>query len=324
MFKRRSGLIYCSGGLSGKYTVLAACQIVHCASGLLFLTTICLIRQSGLQVLKTSSHSDLGNKPLPISFLGSGLVLYLHSGLPTLLSSGLPLSSSSGPTLPHGNNVFDCTVEEKRMGLTYLSQLMKDHSRWEHLGKHLPKVKKNKGETIHDYYVWFSKLINNMRNIKMTMSRMQLNSKFVNNMLSEWDRFITAVKLNRGLRNSNYDQLPHSKEVHSAQVTTKIRILQRQDVADANECDVFDSDVDEAPTAQTMFMANLSSTNHVYDEASPFYDLDILSEVHNHDNYQDAVCEHHEVHEMDDHVQPNCVVNSNDEYTSDSNMIPYA
>ncbi|GKD24337.1 hypothetical protein Tco_1230551 [Tanacetum coccineum] len=44
---------------------------------------------------------------------------------------------------------------------------------------------KNKEETIHDYYVQFAKLINDMRNIKMTMSRMQLNSKFVNNMLHE-------------------------------------------------------------------------------------------------------------------------------------------
>ncbi|GJY57413.1 hypothetical protein Tco_0456528 [Tanacetum coccineum] len=44
----------------------------------------------------------------------------------------------------------------------------------------------DKGETIHDYYVRFAKLIKDMRNIKMTMSRMQLNSKFVNNMLPEW------------------------------------------------------------------------------------------------------------------------------------------
>ncbi|GJV40594.1 hypothetical protein Tco_1419034 [Tanacetum coccineum] len=65
----------------------------------------------------------------------------------------------------------------------------------------------NNGETIHDYYVRFVKLINDMRNIKMTMSRMQLNSKFVNNMLPEWGRFITAVKLNKGLKESNYDQL---------------------------------------------------------------------------------------------------------------------
>ncbi|GJR75527.1 hypothetical protein Tco_0087892 [Tanacetum coccineum] len=65
----------------------------------------------------------------------------------------------------------------------------------------------NKGETIHEYYVRFARLINDMRNIKMTMSRMQLNSKFVNNMLPEWGRFVIAVKLKGGLRDSNYDQL---------------------------------------------------------------------------------------------------------------------
>ncbi|GJT08063.1 hypothetical protein Tco_0842525 [Tanacetum coccineum] len=60
------------------------------------------------------------------------------------------------------------------------------------------------GETIQGYYVRFTKLINDMRNIKMTMPRMQLNSKFVNNMLPEWSRFITEVKLNRGLKESNF------------------------------------------------------------------------------------------------------------------------
>ncbi|GJW91487.1 hypothetical protein Tco_0169040 [Tanacetum coccineum] len=77
------------------------------------------------------------------------------------------------------------------------SQLYDD---FEHFRQH-------KGETIHDYYVRFAKLINDVRNIKMTMSRMQMNSKFVNNMFPEWGRFVTAVKLNRGLRDSNYDQL---------------------------------------------------------------------------------------------------------------------
>ncbi|GKB52052.1 hypothetical protein Tco_0902805 [Tanacetum coccineum] len=35
--------------------------------------------------------------------------------------------------------------------------------------------RQNKGQTIHDYYVRFSKLINDMRNIKMTMSKIQLS-----------------------------------------------------------------------------------------------------------------------------------------------------
>ncbi|GJV40187.1 ribonuclease H-like domain-containing protein [Tanacetum coccineum] len=87
--------------------------------------------------------------------------------------------------------------------------------------------RQNKGETIHDYYVRFAKLINDMRNIKMTMSRMQLNSKFVNNMLPEWGRFVTAVKLNRGLRDSNYDQLYAYLKQHEAHANENKMMLDR-------------------------------------------------------------------------------------------------
>ncbi|GJV69128.1 hypothetical protein Tco_1484637 [Tanacetum coccineum] len=97
--------------------------------------------------------------------------------------------------------------------------------------------------------------------------------------------------------------------------------LNVDNVFQADDCDAFDSDVDEAPTAQTMFMANLSFTDHVYDEAGPSYDSDILSEVHDHDQYQDAICEHHEEHKMHDDVQLNYVVDSHADYTSDSSMI---
>nr|GEY10464.1 hypothetical protein [Tanacetum cinerariifolium] len=90
-----------------------------------------------------------------------------------------------------------------------------------------------------------------------------------------------------------------------------------------DDSDAFDSDVDEAPTAQTMFMVNLSSANPVYDEAGPSYDSDILSEVHDHDHYQVTVCEHHDEHTMHDNVQLNHIVDSYIDYTSDSNMIPY-
>ncbi|GJY22966.1 retrovirus-related pol polyprotein from transposon TNT 1-94 [Tanacetum coccineum] len=301
--------------------------------------------------------------------------------------------------------------------------------------------RQNKGETIHDYYVRFSKLINNMRNIKMTMHRMQLNSKFVNNMLPEWGRFVTIVKLNRGLKESNYDQLfsptdnlienltntftllTQSYKTYLPQTNNQLRtssntrnqaivqdgrvvvqnvqgrqnrgqgknpkgagaagnggvqnrvrnvnpgqarqikcyncngiehiarnctqpkrpqnsdyfkdkmlLMQAQEndlalnvdnVFQADECDAFDSDVNEAPTAQTMFMANLSSADPIYDELGPSYDSNILSEVQEYDNYRNAVCEHHDAHEMHHDVQPNCVVDSNANYTSDSNMILY-
>nr|GFA54458.1 hypothetical protein [Tanacetum cinerariifolium] len=193
-------------------------------------------------------------------------------------------------------------------------------------------------------------------NIKMTMSGMQLKSKFVNNMLPEWDRFVTAVKLNRGLRDSNYDQLCTYLKQHEAHANENKMMSgtnprgggaagyggvqnrvgnanpgqARQDLAlnadnvfQADDCDAFDSDVDEAPKAQTMFMANLSTADPVYDEAGPSYVSNILSEIHDHDHYQDAVCEHHEEHVMHDNVQLNHVVDSYADYTSDSNMIPY-
>ncbi|GKA57686.1 hypothetical protein Tco_0756874 [Tanacetum coccineum] len=88
-----------------------------------------------------------------------------------------------------------------------------------------------------------------------------------------------------------------------------------------------DEDVDEQPVQDlalnTMFMANLSSADPVYDKAGPSYDSGILSKVHDHDHYQDVVCEHHEEHEIHDDVQQTYVVESHADYTSDSNMILY-
>ncbi|GKF16226.1 hypothetical protein Tco_0061144, partial [Tanacetum coccineum] len=86
--------------------------------------------------------------------------------------------------------------------------------------------RQNKGETIHDYYVRFTKLINDMRNIKMTMPRMKLNLKFVNNMLPKWGRFVTAVKLNRGLGDSNYDQLYSYLKQHEAHANESKMMLE--------------------------------------------------------------------------------------------------
>ncbi|GJQ94287.1 hypothetical protein Tco_0005426 [Tanacetum coccineum] len=55
--------------------------------------------------------------------------------------------------------------------------------------------------------------------------------------------------------------------------------LNVDNVFQADDCDAYDSDVDEAPTAQTMFMTNLSSADPVCDEAGPSYYSDIFSEL---------------------------------------------
>ncbi|GKB56663.1 retrovirus-related pol polyprotein from transposon TNT 1-94 [Tanacetum coccineum] len=421
------------------------------------------------------------------------------------------------------------------------SELTKD-DRESQLYDEFEHFRQIKGETIQGYYVRFTKLINDMRNIKMTMSRMQLNSKFVNNMLPEWSRFITEVKLNRGLKESNSDQLYaylKQHEVHanenrimmerfgqpntdplalvsdasaqqyptqsskSPQSSTepypsdnfqmnsgssstenlieslsnslalltqsytsyipqtnnqlralsnarnkamvqdgkvvvqdvrgrynatnqgrpfqrnnargngiagnvggqnrggminpgqakpikcyncnglghiarecprpkriqdsdyfkdKMLLMQAQEsgavldeeqllfltgeqvtnvdddvddspendlalnvdhVFEADECDAFDSDVDKGPITQTMFMTNLTSEDLIYDEAGTSYDSNTPSEVHDHDTFVNHLDEYHEVHEMQTDEQHNYVVDSDTDYTSNSNTIPY-
>ncbi|GKD62214.1 hypothetical protein Tco_1299723, partial [Tanacetum coccineum] len=54
-----------------------------------------------------------------------------------------------------------------------------------------------------------------------------LNSKFMNNMLPEWGRFVTVVKLNKGLRNSNYDQLYAYLKQHEAHDNENKMMLDR-------------------------------------------------------------------------------------------------
>nr|GFB05688.1 retrovirus-related Pol polyprotein from transposon TNT 1-94 [Tanacetum cinerariifolium] len=111
--------------------------------------------------------------------------------------------------------------------------------------------RKHKEESINDYYIRFSKLINDMRNIKMTMPKLQLNSKFVNNMLPEWGRFVTAVKLNRGLRESNYDQLFAYLKQHEAHTKENKMVLERLSQPTAQ------------PTADPVaLLSNVSNTQH--------------------------------------------------------------
>nr|GEY12105.1 retrovirus-related Pol polyprotein from transposon TNT 1-94 [Tanacetum cinerariifolium] len=91
----------------------------------------------------------------------------------------------------------------------------------------------------------------------------------------------------------------------------------------SNQCDAFDSDVDEAPTTQTMFVVNLSFEDPIYDESGPSYDTGIPYEVQDHDNCSDGVYEYHDEHEMQNNVQQDYVADFDADYTSDSNIILY-
>nr|GEW33301.1 enolase-like isoform X3 [Tanacetum cinerariifolium] len=243
-----------------KYIVLAVCQIVHCASGLSFLTVV---------YLKTFSHSNLGNKPLPISFLASGLLFLLHSGLPFPSSSGLAEQLCSGLSLvtvycsdiqcagsdtrPPMLDRTDFTLWQQRIrfycrgkenGVNILKSI--DEGPFQ-MGMFRETLVEEEECALHlgfpkDIYT----LINHYTdakdiwdNVKMLLEGseltkeyresqlMQLNSKFVNNMLPEWGRFVTTVKLNRGLRDSNYDQLYAYLKQHKEHTNENKMMLDR-------------------------------------------------------------------------------------------------
>ncbi|GKA82907.1 hypothetical protein Tco_0789655 [Tanacetum coccineum] len=333
------------------------------------------------------------------------------------------------------------------------------------------------GENINEYYVRFHKLVNDMRNIRMTMPNIQLNSKFVNNMSPEWDRFVTALtqqgseknksrtivcilKNNREARaaqdrliieritpatndqlafvstvqphaqsshvqshqypssstnpqSPQYPQFPETSQIDSGYTQTDelldnltkqmallanpqskcflrpqqslrtssltpessifkksgpmetgqvvklvieyghiaqetilsqsvhiILIIQGQiaghvdnqpvqdlalnedNIFQADECDAFDSDVDDEPTAQSIFMANLSSVGSANPQAGPS-NASILSEVHILENAIDHSISNQDEHEVHNKVQPSDVIDTTSVHMGNSNVTPY-
>nr|GEW70976.1 uncharacterized mitochondrial protein AtMg00810-like [Tanacetum cinerariifolium] len=64
-----------------------------------------------------------------------------------------------------------------------------------------------KGESLRDYYLRFSLLLNDMNIYNMKLEQFQVNTKFLNTLPPEWSKFVTDVKLVRDLHTTNFDQL---------------------------------------------------------------------------------------------------------------------
>nr|GEW50396.1 reverse transcriptase domain-containing protein [Tanacetum cinerariifolium] len=64
-----------------------------------------------------------------------------------------------------------------------------------------------KGETLRDFYLRFSLLLNDMNMYNMKLEQFQVNTKFLNTLPPKWSKFVTDVKLVRNLHTTNFDQL---------------------------------------------------------------------------------------------------------------------
>nr|GEU41370.1 hypothetical protein [Tanacetum cinerariifolium] len=64
-----------------------------------------------------------------------------------------------------------------------------------------------KGESLRDFYLRFSLLLNDMNIYNMKLEQFQVNTRFLNTLPPEWSKFMTDVKLVRDLHTTNVDQL---------------------------------------------------------------------------------------------------------------------
>ncbi|GKA79285.1 hypothetical protein Tco_0785881 [Tanacetum coccineum] len=91
---------------------------------------------------------------------------------------------------------------------------------------------------------------------------------------------------------------------------------------DADECDAFDSDVNDEPTAQSIFMANLSSARPANLQAGPS-NASIISEVPILENVIDHSVTNQDEHEIHNEEQHANIIDSTTEDMGNCNVIPY-
>ncbi|GKB93742.1 hypothetical protein Tco_0979879 [Tanacetum coccineum] len=81
-----------------------------------------------------------------------------------------------------------------------------------------------KGESLHEYYLRFTLLLNDMNIYKMPLEQFQVNTKFLNTLPAEWSKFVTDVKLVKDLNTTNVDQIHAHLEQHE-QHANEVRLM---------------------------------------------------------------------------------------------------
>ncbi|GKA16729.1 hypothetical protein Tco_0696566 [Tanacetum coccineum] len=104
-------------------------------------------------------------------------------------------------------------IWEKIQLLMQGTSLTKQEREWK-LYDEFDKFAYKAGESLHEYYLRFTLLLNDMNIYKMPLEQFQVNTKFLNTLLAEWSKFVTDVKLVKGLHTTNVDQIHAYLEQH--------------------------------------------------------------------------------------------------------------
>ncbi|GKE22158.1 hypothetical protein Tco_1433670, partial [Tanacetum coccineum] len=141
-----------------------------------------------------------------------------------------------------------------------------------------------KGGSLHEYYLRFTLLLNDMNIYKMPLEQFQVNTKFLNTLPAEWSKLcITKLSLqeqvavtqgNKGLLrvttakgkdtcpnnalNQEGNGMIHGLKIKCCRYKLKQTVITHNATYQADDLDAYDSDCDELNTAKVALMANLS------------------------------------------------------------------
>nr|GEU82106.1 retrovirus-related Pol polyprotein from transposon TNT 1-94 [Tanacetum cinerariifolium] len=187
------------------------------------------------------------------------------------------------------------------------------------------KFSYKKGESLREFYLRFSQLLNEMNIYNMKLKQFQVNIKFLNTLPPEWSKFVTDVKLKGDdpidainhmmsfltvvvtsrdeswfkdkvllVQAQENDQILHEEELAFladlgiVEAQTTKNVITHNAAYQTDDLDAYDSDCNEINTAKVALMVNLSHYG------------------------------------SDDLAESNIMNQSETEITSDSNIIPYS
>ncbi|GJX48405.1 hypothetical protein Tco_0273595 [Tanacetum coccineum] len=122
---------------------------------------------------------------------------------PTIEENGVTRLRKYSELTPADAIQADCDVKATNIILQGLPPKERECKLYDEFDKFAYK----KGETLRDFYLRFSLLLNDMNIYNVKLEQFQVNTKFLNTLPPEWSKFVTDVKLVQDLHTTNIDQL---------------------------------------------------------------------------------------------------------------------
>nr|GEW63903.1 hypothetical protein [Tanacetum cinerariifolium] len=178
---------------------------------------------------------------------------------PTIKENGVTRPKKYPELTPSEAILADCDVMATNIILQGLPSeiyaLVSNHKAAKQLWERIQLLMQ--GETLRDFYLRFSLLLNDMTIYNVKLEEFQVNTKFLNTLPPEWSKFVTDVKLVRDLHTMNIDQLHAYLGQHEFHAN-EVRVLHEHNRDPLALVVNHQMTHDELNTAKIALMANLS------------------------------------------------------------------